>query len=110
MLRNLVSNAIKFSPKGSIIRVVTGLENGKPFISVTDQGIGMSEDLIEKIFTMDASKNRQGTDGEVTNGYGMMMIKDMTDKLGIEIAIESEVNKGSTFRLVFPAVVKVESV
>jgi signal transduction histidine kinase len=102
VLRNLVSNAIKFSPRGSTIVVSSGIIDGKPSIAIVDQGIGMPQELIDKIFTMDASKNRQGTDGEITNGYGMMMIKDMTDKLGIHIEIQSEVNKGSTFKLVFP--------
>jgi len=102
VLRNLVSNAIKFSPRGSTIVVASGIIDGKPSIAIVDQGIGMPQELIDKIFTMDASKNRQGTDGEITNGYGMMMIKDMTDKLGIHIEIQSEVNKGATFKLVFP--------
>lgn len=103
VLRNILSNAIKFSPVYSTIKLVAGIDNGNPTISIIDNGIGIPKDLLPKLFTMDTSKNRKGTAGETTNGFGMMMVKDIAQFLGAEIRVQSEVGKGSNFTLVLPS-------
>jgi signal transduction histidine kinase len=102
VLRNILSNAVKFSPNNSTITLLATINSGKPTISVADNGIGIPKDLLPKLFTMDTSKNRKGTAGETTNGFGMMMVKDIVQFLGAEILVQSEIGKGSTFTLVLP--------
>jgi signal transduction histidine kinase len=84
------------------VTVLCEIKNGKPCISVIDNGIGIPKDLLPKLFTMDTSKNRKGTAGETTNGFGMMMVKDIALFLGAEILVESEVGKGTTFTVQLP--------
>lgn len=103
VLRNILSNAVKFSPTDSTITILARINSGKPTISIVDNGIGIPKDLLPKLFTMDTSKNRKGTAGETTNGFGMMMVKDIAQFLGAEILVQSEVGKGSTFTLVLPS-------
>jgi signal transduction histidine kinase len=102
VLRNILSNAIKFSPVYSTITLIASIDKGNPTISIIDNGIGIPKDLLPKLFTMDTSKNRKGTAGETTNGFGMMMVKDIAQFLGAEIRVQSEVGKGSNFTLVLP--------
>jgi signal transduction histidine kinase len=102
VLRNILSNAFKFSPMYATVTVMGEIRNGKPCICVIDNGIGIPKDMLPKLFTMDTSKNRKGTAGETTNGFGMMMVKDIALFLGAEILVESEVGKGTTFTVQLP--------
>jgi signal transduction histidine kinase len=102
VMRNILSNAFKFSPMYATITVMAEIRNGKAYICVIDNGIGIPKDMLPKLFTMDTSKNRKGTAGETTNGFGMMMVKDIAQFLGAEILVESEVGKGTTFTVQLP--------
>jgi len=102
-VRNLVTNAIKFSVKGGKM-LISGkrLASGDIEISVKDTGIGMAEDIVEKLFRIDQVECRQGTDGEPSTGLGLILCKDFMDKHGGRIMVESVENMGSTFYLTFP--------
>jgi signal transduction histidine kinase len=102
VLRNILSNAFKFSPMYATVTVMAEIRNGKACICVIDNGIGIPKDMLPKLFTMDTSKNRKGTAGETTNGFGMMMVKDIAQFLGAEILVQSEVGKGTTFTVQLP--------
>jgi len=97
ILRNLISNAIKFSHKGGKIKItVTKLEQ-ELHISVSDNGVGISHQRLSAIFEIDKRTNTSGTDNEQGTGLGLILCKDFVTWHGGKIWVESTPGKGSTF-------------
>jgi signal transduction histidine kinase len=102
-IRNLATNAVKFTPKGGKITLTA-----KPVydnfveISFRDTGIGMNKDILDKLFRLDAHTSRPGTEGEPSSGLGLILCKDFIDKQGGKIWVESEPGKGSVFYFTIP--------
>jgi signal transduction histidine kinase len=103
-LRNLISNAIKFTNKGGQICVYSSIENDKVEIAVSDNGIGMSNNILEKLFKIDTCHTTNGTDNEMGTGLGLILCNEFIIRNGGKIVVESEVNKGSTFRFSLPVI------
>jgi len=104
ILRNLLSNAIKFTKQGGKVSVSSKeTENNMVEISVTDSGIGMSEDLSEKLFKIDEKVGRKGTNGESSTGLGLLLCKEFVEKHGGRIRVESRKGEGSIFSFTIPA-------
>ncbi|MFZ4546895.1 MAG: PAS domain S-box protein, partial [Bacteroidales bacterium] len=83
LLRNLVSNAIKFTPKEGKINLSAKSENNSGIrICIQDSGIGMDKEMIEKLFQIDKNTSRKGTDGEPSTGLGLIICKDFVEKHG----------------------------
>jgi two-component system, sensor histidine kinase and response regulator len=98
VFRNLLANAIKFTPVNGTIRLVSSMSNdGKIVFSVMDSGIGIDTNLKENLFNIGLHNMRKGTSGENSTGLGLMICKEFVDKHGGQIWVESEVGKGSTF-------------
>ena len=98
ILRNLLANAIKFTPANGTIRLFSGTsENGCLIFSVEDNGIGMDQKMIENLFTQGSQNSRLGTGGENSTGLGLIICKEFVEKHNGKIWVESEVGKGSTF-------------
>ena len=98
ILRNLLSNSIKFTPRGGrIIIRARSLTNKQLEISVKDTGIGMNKKIISNLFCFNELASRKGTDGELSTGLGLMICKDFVAKSGGSLWVESEESKGSTF-------------
>lgn len=102
IVRNLISNAIKFSNQGGVIEVTGSRINGEYEFSITDNGVGISADDQEKIF------NKQiyttiGTRNEKGTGLGLMLVREFAQRNGGQVSVESELGKGSTFRFTLPA-------
>ncbi len=102
IIRNLSSNAIKFTPTGGKVTINSYITNNEITISVSDNGIGMSAEIIDNLFKINKDSNRLGTDGEASTGLGLILCKDFVEKLDGKIWIESEVDKGSKFLICFP--------
>ncbi|MEI6175088.1 MAG: ATP-binding protein [Bacteroidota bacterium] len=104
VIRNLVSNAIKFTPKGGRVSVSAKgtIDNGVEF-SVKDTGIGMSPQMVADLFRLDVQTNRKGTENEPSSGLGLLLCKDFVEKHGGKLWVESEEEKGSTFCFTLPA-------
>lgn len=103
IIRNLLSNAIKFSPAGSNIDLrAKKLADGVD-ITVRDQGKGMSHEEIENLFDTEKHFSTTGTFNEKGTGLGMLIVHEFVKENKGSIDIESEENKGSTFRVRFPA-------
>lgn len=105
VLNNLLFNAIKFSPQGSTIKVRSRVSGNKGIIEIQDEGIGIPEDIQEKVFLMTGEAKRNGTDGEKAFGLGLPISKQIMEAHGGRIWFESTTGKGSTFYLEFPNVV-----
>ncbi len=102
-IRNLVSNAVKFTPIGGSVSISAKSSNGNLVeISICDNGIGMSSDILENLFRIGASTNRKGTEDEPSTGLGLVLCKDFIEKLGGKLAVESQEDKVSTFRFTIP--------
>lgn len=107
VIRNLVSNALKFTPeKGEIsIAAITYLgdeEKEMVEIAVSDNGIGISPGNQEKLFTLGRNYSSKGTAQETGTGLGLILCKEFVEKCGGKIQLESEVGKGSVFRFFIP--------
>src|SRR5690606_16777930 len=97
ILRNLISNAIKFSyPGGEISVSVTKNKNGL-VVAVSDTGIGISKKVIGKLFQIDQNIKTSGTQNEQGTGLGLILCKEFIEKHGGKMCVESEPGKGSTF-------------
>ncbi len=97
ILRNLISNAIKFSHPGGTILVQAEIKSETVSLSVSDEGVGMSEDELLKLFRADDHFTNPGTQKEKGMGIGLMLVKEFVDKNGGKIDVKSETGKGSTF-------------
>jgi len=98
IVRNLVVNAIKFTPEGGVVELsVKSLDQGKLQFSVSDNGIGMNKKLLDSLFKMGMKNNRKGTNGEATSGMGLILCRDFVEKHGGKIWAQSQEGKGSTF-------------
>ncbi len=98
VLRNLLTNAIKFSNKVSAISVNATAKSDFAEVSVIDSGIGMDQNTIENLFRLDAALSTNGTDNEIGTGLGLILCKEFVEKHGGKIWAESEPGKGSSFR------------
>ncbi len=98
IVRNLVSNAIKFTPNaGSIFISALPQDDGLIVVSIKDTGIGMSQHILDNLFRIDVNTSRKGTDGETSSGLGLIICKDFIEKQGGKLWVESEEGKGSSF-------------
>ncbi|EHQ30211.1 tetratricopeptide repeat-containing sensor histidine kinase [Mucilaginibacter paludis] len=97
VLSNLISNAIKFSPQGSVIGVKLSVEDDKIKIAVKDQGIGIPADIKDQVFNMFTEAKRPGTAGEKSFGLGLSISKQITESHNGEIWFESTPGEGTTF-------------
>jgi signal transduction histidine kinase len=102
--RNLVSNSLKFTEKGgTIILKIESKENDVIF-SVIDNGVGISEANLEKLFRIDTQVTTLGTSNEKGTGLGLILCKDFVEKNGGKIWVESELGKGTKFSFSLPKV------
>jgi signal transduction histidine kinase/ligand-binding sensor domain-containing protein len=102
ILRNLISNAIKFTHKNGIVEVNAIISDRNAEISVSDNGIGMTKETMARIFRIDASPSTRGTENEKGTGLGLFLCKEFIEKHGGKIFVESESGKGSIFRFTLP--------
>lgn len=103
VLRNLFTNAIKFTPDGGVITLQALQTVDKQLrIAVSDTGIGIPEKLLPLLFTVEESKNRAGLGGERSSGLGLMLCKEFVELHGGRLWVETAEFKGSTFYVEVP--------
>lgn len=102
IIRNLVMNAIKFTPHFGLISVGASTDNHMATIRVTDTGIGIKPDVIPHLFKIDKSFTNQGTDGEIGTGLGLVLCHDFVKAHGGKIWVESQPVLGTTFFFTMP--------
>ena len=98
VIRNLISNAVKFTHKGGLVNISAKITKDKNVeISVSDTGIGMTTEILGNLFRLDVKANREGTEGEPSSGIGLLLCKEFVEKHGGKIWVESQEGKGATF-------------
>ncbi len=104
IIRNLLSNAIKFTPKGGKIEIsATIVEDGLVEISISDTGVGIKPENLDKLFRIDVSLSTRGTAQEEGTGLGLILCKEFVEKNGGTIGVKSELGKGSRFYFCLPS-------
>ncbi len=101
VIRNLISNSIKFTPRDGKISLETHLLHDYKMITIRDTGVGMEKDLIEKIFNLEINTSTRGTDNEEGTGLGLVLCKELIEKNGGKIKIDSEPGEGTLVKLLF---------
>ncbi|MEM8566374.1 MAG: ATP-binding sensor histidine kinase [Bacteroidota bacterium] len=102
ILRNLSSNAIKFTQENGSVSFSARVEEKEFILTVSDTGIGIEKDKLANIFELRDDKVKPGTKGEKGTGLGLNLVHDLVKSNGGSVAVESEVGKGTIFRMNFP--------
>ena len=100
VIRNFISNAIKFSNEGSSIDIFVTVQDKFAKINVRDHGVGISEDRLHNLFR--AGKTTYGTNNEEGSGLGLQLCQDFAEKNGGSVCVESVQGEGSTFSVLVP--------
>jgi signal transduction histidine kinase len=102
VIRNLITNAIKFTNDGGIITIQGKVEGNNLLVSVMDNGIGIKPEIKKMLFDKTAPYTTRGTANEKGTGLGLILCKEFVEKNGGQIWVESEEGKGSTFYFTIP--------
>lgn len=103
IIRNLINNAIKFTPEGGEIRIEAGSKRRYVRIDITDTGIGMSPEQINNFLYDDDNTSASGTLGEKGSGLGLMLCKEFIEKHNCRMYINSNKNRGTVVTFTMPA-------
>jgi len=109
ILRNLITNAIKFTYTGGSIQIRAESNEEHILLMVEDNGMGISEDNLKKLFRIDTTVSTKGTQNETGTGLGLLLIKEFVEKNQGTIRVKSEEGKGTVFTVRFPAIGKIEA-
>lgn len=107
LFRNLISNAIKFTQRHGRVEIEYQNSDEQHIFLVKDTGIGMSPEIIEKLFKIDQKVSNEGTEGESSTGLGLLLCKEFVERHNGKIWVESQVNSGSTFYFSIPKLQKI---
>lgn len=102
ILQNLISNAIKFTASGGIVKVNAEVKGKFVEISVIDTGTGIDPESLNRIFKMEVNYTTRGTHNEAGAGLGLMLTKELVEKHGGKIKVQSKVGEGSKFTITIP--------
>lgn len=102
VLRNLINNAIKFTPENGFIEISAVQTDGQINICVNDSGVGISDEDILNLFQIDSKVKRKGTNDEDGSGLGLILCKEFVDRNNGEIWVKSTPGKGSSFIFTIP--------
>jgi signal transduction histidine kinase len=102
VIRNLTSNALKFTPRGGQVTLAARPNGVVVTVSVKDTGVGISPADIAKLFRLDAQHTTPGTEKERGSGLGLIICKEMVEQNGGQISVESELGAGTTAEFTVP--------
>jgi len=102
VIRNLITNAIKFTHENGSIKISGLIDADKIIVSITDSGVGISEENIAKIFKVGEHHTTQGTNNEAGTGLGLVICREFVEKNGGKIWVTSDIGKGTTFSFTIP--------
>ncbi len=103
ILRNLISNAIKFTDNGGRVEISVEENLLKTTVKVTDNGVGIPEETLKKLFNISSLQSTKGTANEQGTGLGLLLCKEFVEKHGGQIWIDSKINNGTTVAFTLPS-------
>jgi signal transduction histidine kinase len=104
IIRNILSNAIKYSHGGGLIEISNQIKNGNVQIIIHDNGIGLLYEQLVTVFNGEMTKKREGTAGERGSGLGLMIVKELVENNNGKIYCTSQLNYGTSFIIAFPRI------
>jgi signal transduction histidine kinase/Tfp pilus assembly protein PilF len=102
ILRNILSNAIKYTPFGGKVTLTVRDQDGYLLFDVLDTGVGMDRDQVTHLFKVDRKASRPGTNNEQGTGFGLILCREFVKKNGGDLTVQSSPGKGSTFSFTVP--------
>lgn len=102
IIQNLLTNAIKFSPRGAEIKVNSSVKNGIVQLKIIDHGVGISNQILQNLFDIHKKVTAPGTENEKGTGLGLILTKEFVEKNDGTITLKSVLNKGTEVTLTFP--------
>ena len=102
ILRNLLFNAIKFTKRGGEVDISWKSDGGKGIISISDNGIGITDEQQKHLWSLDQQHRSTGTEDEKGSGFGLLLCKEFVEKHSGTLTVFSEVGQGSTFSFSIP--------
>ena len=102
ILRNLIDNAIKYTPPNGAVTIAARQENDHCHITIQDTGIGMDREIINALFSGDTRRIQRDTSGRQSTGIGLWLAKNMAERNGGSLRISSDINMGTTVRVALP--------
>lgn len=102
IIRNLVGNAIKFTPTGGSVTIRSKLLENAVEVSVSDTGVGIEGSVRDTLFSIDSDSRTVGTNGEKGSGFGLDLCNELVQRHNGHLRVESHINEGSTFRVILP--------
>jgi signal transduction histidine kinase len=102
VVRNLVSNALKFTPKKGKVRLQVSEAGNKVQIKVSDTGVGMDQEALRSLLKFGQLDSTPGTDQEIGTGLGLQLATDLVEKNGGILQVESTPGEGSVFTFTLP--------
>ena len=104
ILGNLLSNSVKFTKRDGTVKIKANKNADQMVeIAVSDSGIGMTKNMMEKLFKINEQTGRKGTDGELSTGLGLLLSKEFVEKNNGRIWADTGDGKGSTFYFTLPS-------
>ncbi len=103
-IRNLISNAIKFSVENGYVEISTRIKDSSVFISIIDRGTGMTNKKLRSLFKIEEAKSTHGTSGEKGTGLGLLLCHEFITKNNGVISVESKLGKGTKFTIELPTI------
>lgn len=100
ILRNLISNALKYSYQDSKVKIALNQSEDEVEVSITDKGTGISRRYLQRIFKIDSELRSLGTHHEEGSGLGLILVQTFIDMLGGRVMATSKINQGSTFTVI----------
>lgn len=102
VIQNLISNAIKFTERAGVINISYFASNCHLEIKISDTGLGIPEEIKNNLFKLESIQSSPGTEKEPGTGLGLLLVKEFVEANGGSMSVESKLNKGTTFKLIFP--------
>jgi signal transduction histidine kinase len=102
IIRNLLSNALKYTPQLGKISIKASASTKNIIIEISDTGVGMTPKDLKKLFKIDTSFSKVGTNNETGTGLGLILCHEFVEKHQGEILVKSKTNKGTSFSVILP--------
>ncbi len=102
IIRNIISNSIKFTRENGVVEIKVTRESENLIFKIIDNGVGMNESEVNNLFKLEEGFSKKGTQNETGTGIGLIIVKELINKLNGKIKVNSKINIGTEFIIIIP--------